>query len=99
MDYVNGGVWDESSTEIPVTNSEQDSANHHNPFVPNDIDSDDESGDESLERNPKASPVLLKGPDKKRKKWADRQGECILKLTEVVEETEPESSFKDTIKQ
>ena len=57
------------------------------------LDSDDESSeDDDLGRNVFASPVIgIKNQKGKKQKFAP-------KMSEVVEETEPESSFKDTDK-
>jgi hypothetical protein len=63
-------------------------------------DSDDEE-DEELDRNPDASPLIMdkKGAKieakKKRGGWADKQN-YAPRLTDIAEETEPESSFKNT---
>lgn len=55
----------------------------------------DESDDE-IERNPKASPLIKDADQKpKRNKWAEKK-KYAPRLTEVQEETEPESSFKET---
>jgi hypothetical protein len=59
-------------------------------------DSDD--SDDEIERNPKASPIIKDdGKKPKRNKWADKK-KYTPRLTEVQEETEPESSFKETDK-
>lgn len=60
-----------------------------------DIDSDDSDSDDELGRN-NESPVPL---SKDNKLFNQRDGKYQPKMSEVVEETEPESSFKDTDKQ
>ena len=61
-----------------------------------DFDSDDnDSGDDELGRNVEASPVV-QSAGKPRPPWGARNPRFEPKMSEVVEETEPESSFKDT---
>lgn len=57
-----------------------------------DIDSDDESSDNDIDRNANASPLI-----KQSNKWAN-QNKYKPRMTDIVEETEPESSFKETNK-
>jgi len=60
-----------------------------------DFDSDNSNSDDELGRNPNASPII-KSNQKARSPFgrADRRFEP--KMSEVIEETEPESSFKET---
>jgi len=61
-----------------------------------DFDSDDnDSGDDELGRNVNASPIV-KSASKPRPPFGGMNPRFEPKMSEVVEETEPESSFKDT---
>lgn len=60
-----------------------------------DSDDDDSSEDDDLGRNVHASPIIG-GKGKKHK--VDNNKRFAPKMSEVVEETEPESSFKETDK-
>jgi hypothetical protein len=55
-----------------------------------DDDSDDESSENDIDRNANASPLI-----KPTNKWANQE-KYKPRMTDIVEETEPESSFKDT---
>lgn len=55
-------------------------------------ESDDESSDNDIDRNANASPLI-----KPSNKWANKN-KYKPRMTDIVEETEPESSFKDTTK-
>lgn len=58
------------------------------------LDASDDS-DDDVDRNQFASPVFKDGENKKHNKWIDKH-QYTPNMTEVVEETEPESSFKET---
>ena len=64
------------------------------------LDSDDESsGDDDLGRNMHASPIIgMKDPRGKKNMMVNNNKRFAPKMSEVVEETEPESSFKETDK-
>lgn len=60
-----------------------------------DSDDDDDSEDDDLGRNVHASPII---GGKVKKNKMDNNKRFAPKMSEVVEETEPESSFKETDK-
>lgn len=84
---------DESDeTQTTAIEAKDKSPRNSTPDRGQDIDSDDESSDNDIDRNEKASPLI-----KPSNKWANKN-KYKPRMTDIVEETEPESSFKETNK-
>ena len=76
---------------------EEGTASPATPRVEDEGEEAADSSDESLDRNPKASPIFKQGQFNS--KFGSKHAKYEPRMTEVVEETEPESSFKETEKQ
>ena len=59
-------------------------------------DDDDDGDDDELGRQVNASPIITKSNKKDKLPFGRDNSRFEPKMSEVVEETEPESSFKET---